>query len=278
MTVRTQWRRLWQGLQTISGLRRQGFFIPYRYAESVSPESYPALEPLFREAEPDMRRLMDVIDQYATDLAGFDGPPPRPRIAQNWFARLDAGAAYAMVRCQQPKTIIEIGSGHSTRFMAQAVTDGSCRSRIICIDPAPRATISGLALDHIPKVLSDADPSVFSQLQAGDVLFVDSSHISMPGTDVDTVFASILPALPAGVLVHVHDVVLPDAYPADWDWRAYNEQLPVACLLQGGYRLLWSSHWVATRQKAWVAEGPVATIPMREEALETSIWMEKRET
>ena len=54
---------------------------------------------------------------------------------------------------------------------------------------------------------------MFEELGAGDILFIDSSHIAMPGTDVDRLFLDVLPRLPSGVLVHVHDILLPDAYP-----------------------------------------------------------------
>ncbi|MFX7914564.1 class I SAM-dependent methyltransferase, partial [Acinetobacter baumannii] len=87
----------------------------------------------------------------------------------------------------------------------------------------------------------DADCAVFAALAAGDVLFIDSSHVLMPGSDVDLLFNQVLPRLKPGVLVHIHDIFLPDDYPASWGWRGYNEQQGVACLLQGGWRLLWAS-------------------------------------
>lgn len=276
MGARATWRRFRQGLATITGAAPQGFFIPYRYAGSVRPGPYPGLEPLFHAATPAMRVLFGEIENHAAAIAAFDGPPPAPRIRQNWFPRLDAAAAYAMVRTRKPARIVEIGSGHSTRIMARAVRDAGLATAITCIDPAPRATIGGLDLTHIPAVLADADPAIFATLEAGDILFVDSSHIVMPGTDVDRLFADILPTLPAGVLVHVHDILLPDGYPEAWAWRGYNEHLAIACLLQGGFDLLWSSHWVATRHGDWIEAGAAARIPKNPEVPETSVWLEKR--
>lgn len=275
MNISTWLRSVWQGIATVTGLKRLGFFIPYRYAETVKAGGYPGLVPVFAAAEPQMRALMDVIEGHASTLAGFDGPPPAPRIAQNWFSRLDAAAAYSIVRSRRPDRIIEIGSGHSTRFIARAVRDQGMASRFTCIDPAPRAPIAGLDLTHIRAVLDKADLTIFEALGAGDILFIDSSHIAMPGTDVDRLFGDILPRLPRGVLVHVHDIVLPDAYPENWAWRGYNEQLGVACLMQGGYRLLWSSHWVATLHKEWIDAGPARDIPKNDSVPETSVWLEK---
>jgi hypothetical protein len=121
-----------------------------------------------------------------------------------------------------------------------------------------------------------AGADVFAGLAPGDVVFIDSSHILMPGTDVDLLFNGVLPALPRGVHVHVHDVYLPDGYPADWAWRGYNEQNAVAALLAGGgYRLRWSSRYVATRMASAVAGSGLDRLPLPPGARETSLWLIK---
>ena len=268
-------RVLAMALQTLLG-RPQGFFIPYRFAASVRAAGYPGLEPLFAAAEPRMRELADAIAGFREQLGGFGGPPPAPRFEQDWFPRLDGAAAYAMVRQLRPRRIVEIGSGHSTRFMARAVADAAIGCEITCIDPSPRAKLAGLPVRHLPVVLADAGPQVLGGLEAGDVLFVDSSHIAMPGTDVDRLLGDVLPGLPAGVVLHVHDIFLPDAYPEDWSWRGYGEQLPMACLLQGGgYDILFASHWVATRRAEWLAEAGLAGLPLVPGAHESSLWLLK---
>lgn len=268
-------RVLAMALQTLLG-RPQGFFIPYRFAASVRAAGYPGLEPLFAAAEPRMRELVDAAAGFREQLAGFGGPPPAPRFEQDWFPRLDGAAAYAMVRQLRPRRIVEIGSGHSTRFMACAVADAAIGCEITCIDPSPRAKLAGLPVRHLPVVLADAGPQVLGGLEAGDLLFVDSSHIAMPGTDVDRLLGDVLPGLPAGVVLHVHDIFLPDGYPEDWSWRGYSEQLPIACLLQGGgYDILFASHWVATRRAAWLAEAGLAGLPLAPGARESSLWLLK---
>src|SRR5205085_11925725 len=111
---------------------------------------------------------------------------------------------------------------------------------------------------------------------SGDILFIDSSHILMPGTDVDFLFNRVLPGLPRGVLIHVHDIFLPDDYPPEWEWRGYNEQLAVAALLQGrGFRLLWSSHYAATQMEHAVDASAARDIPLMPGAHEASVWMVK---
>lgn len=273
---RARIRRARFGLSTLLG-RPRGFFIPYRYASSVTPAAYPALEPLFRQAEPSFRRLLAQAETYSADLLAIargDGPA---RFDQDWFPRLDAAIAYTLIRTVRPRRVVEIGSGHSTRFTARAVADGALPTAFVAIDPAPRARLDGLGIRHERALLADADPALFTVLEPGDVLFVDSSHVAMPGTDVDRLVGDVLPRLPAGVLVHVHDILLPDPYPPEWRWRGYNEGTVVAALLGGGgYEIVFASHWVASRHPDWLASGTLGALPLLPGARETSLWLRKR--
>ncbi len=277
LPLRACLRRLAFGAVTLLGLSPRGFFIPYRYAGSAAPADYPALRPLFEAAEPAFPAILDAIDTHRDELrriAGGEGPA---RFDQDWFARLDAAAAYAIVRRERPRRIVEVGSGHSTRFLARAVADGGLVTEIVCIDPAPRAALAGLPVRHRPELLAAADPSRFSALATGDILFIDSSHVAMPGSDVDRLFLDVLPRLASGVLIHVHDIFLPDAYPAAWDWRGYNEQLLVGALIQGGaYEIVFASRYVATRVPERLATGLLADLPLLPDARETSLWLRKR--
>ncbi|MBC6405407.1 MAG: class I SAM-dependent methyltransferase [Rhodospirillales bacterium] len=270
-------RRLSFGLQTLFGLAERGYFIPARHAGARGAEDYPALRPLFAAAEPQFLALLEAIEGFYRDLAALGGPAPAPRFEQTWFPRLDAAAAYALVRQRQPARIVEIGSGHSTRFLARAAGDGGFACRIDCIDPAPRAAVAQLPVTHHRTSLAGADPALLQGLAAGDMLFIDSSHVAMPGSDVDRLLLDCLPRLPAGVLVHIHDILLPDAYPERWRWRGYNEQLLVGCLLQGGgFALCFASHYVATAMAESLRKGPIARLPLPAGAQETSLWLETR--
>lgn len=255
----------------MAGLKR-GFFIPCRHAAAVVPQGYPALEPLFEAAEPRFLDLLAAIDAHAEDLRRAATGPAR--FDQDWFPRLDAAAAYAIVRRARPARIVEIGAGHSTRFLARAAGDAGLATEILCVDPEPRAGLAGLPVRHHRCLLRDADPAIFRALAPGDVLFVDSSHIAVPGSDVDRLFLDILPRLPPGVLVHLHDVFLPDPYPPEWAWRGYNEQLLAgALMLGGGWDLVWASRWMATRREGLIAKGPLSGFPLLPGAFESSLWL-----
>lgn len=226
-----------------------------------------------------MEETLSDISTYAGDLLKIgNAPPPAPRWNQSWFPRLDAAAAYTIVRQKAPILIVEIGSGHSTRFMAQAIQDSALSTKIYAIDPAPRAAIAGLpCVDASGKSLQETNPSIFSKLRAGDILFIDSSHILMPGTDVDYLLSAVLPALPAGTIIHIHDIFLPSDYPADWAWRGYNEQSAIATLLlHDRYEILFSSQHVVTNLKSFLSTDVLAALPPSDGAPETSLWLRKK--
>jgi len=261
------------GLPTVLGLKRRGWFIPHRYAPLLPPPgaqpAYPAIEELFQRNNAAFTRVLDLIDGHAPALENLNG-----LLEQSWFPSLDAAAAYAMVREHKPQKIIEVGSGHSTRILARALGGVG---EIFAVDPQPRADIAGLpGVRVVPSTLQAAPADLFDGLRAGDMLFIDSSHILMPGSDVDLLLNRVLPRLPAGVLVHIHDIFLPFDYPTIWGWRNYNEQQGVMPLLTAGaYAPLFSSVWVERKLADRLARSVVARLPRPADAMPTSLWLEK---
>ena len=220
---------------------------------------------------------LETIEALAPALEAIGGDsPPAPRWNQDWFPRLDAAAAYTMVRRHRPARIVEVGSGHSTRFIARAVADGALRTRITAIDPRPRASLDGLPIELLRTPVQEAGRAPFTNLCAGDFLFVDSSHRHHPGSDVAFLFEQVLPALPGGVFVHFHDIFLPGGYPESWAWRRYNEQDSVVELIAGGgYALEFSSAWTVACGPEWLTKGILARLPLVRGAYESSLWLRK---
>jgi hypothetical protein len=219
-------------------------------------------------------RVLDWVEDLAPDLGAIGADaPPAPRWNQDWFARLDAAAAYAIVRKTQPQRIVEVGSGHSTRFLARAVADGRLATQLISIDPAPRAALAGLPIARLAMPVQAVDPAFFAQLEEGDILFIDSSHQLKPGSDVEFLLQKVLPRLAKRVRIHFHDVFLPDDYPADWAWRRYNEQQAVAALLADGYAAEFSSYQAVASGRI---NGVLARLPLAKGAKESSLWLAKR--
>ncbi len=268
------------GALTVFGIARRGFFIPHRYAgdigEADKRRRFRAAETLLAEAEPRFQEVLDWMAGMASDLTRIGGDKTGARWNQDWFPRLDAAAAYTLTRRLRPACIVEVGSGHSTRFYARAVTDAALETRITAIDPAPRAELAASGIEHACSALQGADRRLFDGLAAGDILSIDSSHILMPGSDVDLLLSDILPTLAPGVVIQIHDIFLPDGYPAEWDWRGYNEQLGVLQLVLGGcWELLFASHYVATRMQAALDNHVVADLPLVPGARESSLWIRR---
>lgn len=276
------WRQLRLGLATLLGPRPRGFFIPYRYADTLPPAGFrgrfAAMEARFAAAEPAFNAAFDAMDALGGALTALGNEaPPAPRWTQMWFPRLDAAMAYALVHTRRPARFVEIGSGHSTRFVARAIRDAGLDCRHDAIDPQPRADLGQLPVKLQKATLAQADRRAIAELQAGDMLFVDSSHILMPGSDVDLLLNQVLPSLSSGVLVHFHDIFLPDDYPVAWAWRGYNEQQGVGALLAGeGWDIVFSSRYALTRMPKRFAASAAARLPFVPGSFEASLWLEKK--
>lgn len=178
---------------------------------------------------------------------------------------LDAGAIYSFMRSREPARYLEIGSGNSTEFAARAKRDGGLDTRIISIDPKPRAEIDALCDQPVRRALEDVPLSVFEQVEPGDVVFFDGSHRVFMNSDVTVFFLDVLPRFPPGVLMGVHDVFLPEDYGPEAAHFYWSEQYMVGMLLlAGGPRIapVLASHyvWIVPRlaalcESTWAAIG-----------------------
>ena len=152
----------------------------------------------------------------------------------------DAYTLALMLNVCRPRRIIEVGSGFSTACMLDLADYLDLSVEITCIEPYPgrlkslllprdRATIS---LREEP--VQDVPKSVFSELQAGDILFIDSTHVLKTGSDVHFELFNILPIIKPGVIVHIHDCPYPFEYPEKWitHWNhSWNEVYAIRAFL-----------------------------------------------
>ncbi|MBR0653039.1 class I SAM-dependent methyltransferase [Roseomonas terrae] len=207
------------------------------------------IEELFRRSESSIATTIAGIARHADALARIprcQEDPARPHWENDWFPPFDGAALYGLIAERQPRLYLEVGSGISTRFARQAVSDLGLATRIVSIDPEPRGAVSDLCDETIVQRMEDVPGSYWEGLAAGDMLFIDNSHRSFPGSDVTVFFSEVMPALPPGVIYGIHDIFLPCDYPSAWDERFYNEQyLLMAYLLggNGGDEVLLPVHW-----------------------------------
>lgn len=191
-----------------------------------------------------------------------------------YFESPDSDIFYLMMRRFEPKMIIEVGSGNSTMVARQAILDGKFPCKLISVDPAPRAHIAELVDQFIRSPVENDTFHVFANLKAGDILFIDSSHEIRAGNDVAHLFCRIIPQLPSGVVIHVHDVFLPYEYPkaffsANPSW---GEQYILHALINGGeYEILWPGYYLQ-RMRPDITRA----LPFLNDGTAQSFWIRKR--
>ena len=208
----------------------------------------------------DAQRLL-LREAFPPLLAEFDYPhaasddPQQFHCGNSQFSMADARALFALLRHWRPARMIEVGSGFSTllaadvnlRFLGDSL-------QLTAIEPYPRDFLHGLAGLHALRIerVQDTPQTVFDSLTAGDVLFIDSSHVLKTGSDLTHLLTRVLPTLRPGVRVHLHDVFLPDDYPPHWaiaENRSWNEQYALQAMLANSprYRVLFGTQCALTR-------------------------------
>jgi hypothetical protein len=131
-------------------------------------------------------------------------------------------------------------------------------TKLICIEPYPgeilRNGFPGLTT-LIERPAQEITLNEFEALGANDILFIDSSHVSKIGSDVNYLYLEILPRLKPGVIVHMHDIFLPQEYPTVWitqKMRFWNEQYLLQAFLafNSGFEVLLANNYLGRTHRA----------------------------
>ena len=157
----------------------------------------------------------------------------QPSWNNGFLPGLDMISLYTIINHFKPKKYIEIGSGNSTKVARKSILENKLNTKIISIDPFPRATIDHLADEVIRQPLENIKDYQFivNELKENDILFIDNSHRCLPNSDVTVCFLELLPYLKKGVIVHIHDIYLPYDYPKFMCDRFYSEQYVLAAFV-----------------------------------------------
>ena len=213
---------------------------------------HPEILALLESGRSEYAQVLGAVDSFIEHLEAIPISPTdsvHPAWKQAWLPPLDAALIYTAIRARKPVRVIEVGSGWSTRFAAQAIKDGGLTTELISIDPAPRAEISALGTTTFTQPLETLDLSVFETLERGDVVFIDCSHRVFTNSDVTVFFLEVLPRLAAGVLVGIHDILWPLDYAPGWAGYHFSEQY-----ILGAY-LLARAPWLSVAFPAFFAAG-----------------------
>jgi hypothetical protein len=233
-----------------------------RVARKASPEKVIILDypidskPRWNQENPNLP-LYDIINlnrsTYKNHLQSFlsfveylikvparppnDSPSPEPCWVNGWMPALDGVSLYSFIALNKPKYYLEVGSGNSTKFAHRAITDHKLRTKIISIDPCPRVEVNDICDQTIRQPVESVSLEIFDVLEANDILYIDNSHRVFMNSDATVIFVDVIPRLKPGVLMEIHDVMLPYDYPSEWIGRYYSEQyLLAAYLLAKGNR------------------------------------------
>ena len=225
-----------------------------------------ALVALIETGDERYRTACAEIAELVPDLAQIAMERPtdveQPFWSNGWMPSMDGARLYSLVTSRDPALYLEVGSGNSTKFVRRAIRDHGLRTKIISVDPHPRAEVDAICDETIRMPLEYADLAVFDQLGADDVCFIDGSHLAFQNSDATVAFLEVVPRLASGVELGVHDIPLPEDYgpPKQWSW--YSEQYLFGAYLlggAGGSSIEFPTRYIASRDHLNAQLGPLWT-------------------
>ena len=250
-----------------------------------------ALNAVRYDIEKMKNELSDLLSQF---LDEFSAIPPYKQLQQIGFGpgytAVDALTLYMMIRHLKPRRYIEVGAGLSTYYCSLAAERNAAEGRpvlITCIEPNPYENLFQIrGITVIPTKVQYVELSVFQQLEADDVLFIDSSHVVKIDGDVPFLYLEVLPVLKVGTVVHVHDVPFPynTPYPPElwvlgdgWTMQ-WNEAMLVQAFLcfNSAYRIVMSTPLIRHVDESFLA----SRIPFYESVHQnpntfSSLWLKR---
>lgn len=190
------------------------------------------------------RKYQDLFRQLRQDKRiNATNPVSADCVKNGFYHTPDAEIYGGMILDLEPDQIVEVGSGFSTRIARRSIQYGGLRTQLRVIDPQPRADIREDADDITQSRVEDVD-SASLRLTDRSILFIDSSHICRMKGDIPFLYCRILPSLPKGAVVHIHDIYIPYEYPNIYGKWLWNEQYTLFCSLahSSKFEVLLATH------------------------------------
>ena len=168
-----------------------------------------------------------------------------------WYPTPDAEIYASMIYDFRPDKIVEVGWGFSTLIARSALQYTKLNASLTVIDPTPRTDVKDIADRVVYERVEDTRLDQFA-LTGRSLLFIDSSHITRPRGDVPYLYCEVLPQLPAGTVVHFHDIFIPYDYPTCYDALCWTEQYVLQAMLGATqrYHTLFATQYMARHRTA----------------------------
>jgi len=232
-----------------------------------------------------LERFAQLYSEVPFDFSARNTTGLRYQAPGAWYRYSDVVFLYSMLRHFRPRQVIEVGSGFSSAVMMD-VNDlfMNGEMKLTFIEPVP---------DRLDRMLRPADRekysvvtdfiqnvelSRFRQLDANDVLFIDTSHVSKVGSDVNHLIFEVLPVLRPGVLIHFHDIFYPFELPRGWVLETklfWNENYLLRALLTGSreYEIVAFNSYLHSEFEAWFQDHMPVCLTDRDNT--GSIWLRR---
>jgi hypothetical protein len=231
-------------------------------------------------------RVANELSRYLDELRDVPSDPPPDCSVYGWnnnfWNNADALVQYGLIRARKPRRYVEVGCGWSSLLLkrALAINDAEgAETAVTLVEPYPNPAIFAnlpAQWEIYRTILQRADLKIFDRLQAGDFLFYDGSHCSKVASDVNWFFFQVLPRLKAGVIIHLHDIFLPEEYPESWIFergQTWNEQhiLQAFLMHNSAYAILMANRYLFHNHRAELETLFQGIQP----AIGCSFWMQK---
>ena len=137
------------------------------------------------------------------------------------FGTVEADQLYSFIYSYKPKKVIQIGCGVSTSVILQAAEKANYKVEIVCVEPYPSAYLNKMEKEGkitlIGEIAQTVEMNKLTNLEEGDLFFVDSTHTVKPGSEVNRIILDVLPRLKSNVYIHFHDIYFPYDYQRNID-------------------------------------------------------------
>lgn len=223
------------------------------------------------QEESQLAFLDETLSAYAAEYT------PQPN---GGLSLLDAFVLYAVVRARKPLLMVEIGGGDSTLIALEALAANRAEGhpgRLLCVEPYPRPMLRAVSRPDFELVEMPVQEVPLARLEGADIIFIDSSHVSKIGSDVNHEMFEIVPRAKVGCLIHWHDIVLPTNYWRDWTrsgGQFWNESylLHAFLLFNSAFAVRWAARFMKLRHEERLTRfAPY----LRPEHRLTSFWVER---